>query len=352
MPYPSDVKGLQRFLGMVNYLAIFIPNLSTHTVHLRKLLEKDSVWSFENIHRLEIDILKNNPPVLKFFDSKQPTKMSCDASLKVLQAVLEQKCNDTWYPVGYASRSLTSAERSCCQLDKEILSIVFACHRFHDFIYGERFYVFNDHLPLQSIFKRSILKAPSRIQRFLLRLQRYNFEMHYIQGKLLTAADILSRASLNDSIPEIEDTEIKCYVHALNQIILLVVIYYCNNSNDESLQTLVVFIQNGWPTNRDQIPEAVRPYYTHRQELTYSNGIIFKHTRMLVPKTLRNEMKPLLHTGHLRIAKTINRSKEIIYRPKINNDIKNIVNACEICLEFRNEQNQEPITLHDILGTP
>ena len=83
MPYPSDVKGLQRFLGMVNYLAKFIPNLSTHTVHLRKLLEKDSAWNFENIHRQEIDILKNlvtKPRVLKFFDSKLPTKISCDAS--------------------------------------------------------------------------------------------------------------------------------------------------------------------------------------------------------------------------------------------------------------------------------
>ena len=51
MPYPSDVKGLQRFLGMVNYLAKFIPNSSSHTVHFRRLLEKGSAWSFDNIHR-------------------------------------------------------------------------------------------------------------------------------------------------------------------------------------------------------------------------------------------------------------------------------------------------------------
>ena len=51
MPCPSDVKGLQWFLGMVNYSAKFILNLSSHTIHLCKLLEKGSVWSFENIHR-------------------------------------------------------------------------------------------------------------------------------------------------------------------------------------------------------------------------------------------------------------------------------------------------------------
>ena len=69
--------------------------------------------------------------------------------------------------------------------------------------------------------------------------------------------------------------------------------------------------------NRDQIPETVRPYYTHKQEFTYSNGSIFKSARMLVTKTLRNEMKRLLHTGHLRIVKTINCAKKIIFWPGI-----------------------------------
>ena len=149
---------------MVNYLAKFIPNLSSH---IRKTLSVD----FKNILRQETDILKNlvtKSPVLKFFDSILPTKISCDASLKGLGAILEQKHNDSWYPVGYASRSLTSAERNYCQLEKEILSIAFTYHEFHDFIYGEKFSVFNDHLPVQSIFKRSILKAPRCIQRFLL----------------------------------------------------------------------------------------------------------------------------------------------------------------------------------------
>ena len=77
---------------MVNYLGKFIPNLSTHTVHLRKLLEKYSVWSFENIRKQEAGILKNlvtKPPVLKYFDSRLTTKVACDTSLKGLGAVLE-----------------------------------------------------------------------------------------------------------------------------------------------------------------------------------------------------------------------------------------------------------------------
>ena len=38
--------------------------------------------------------------------------------------------------------------------------------------------------------------------------------MHYIQGKLLTVADTLSRASLKDTTPEIPEDELKLNVHS------------------------------------------------------------------------------------------------------------------------------------------
>ena len=56
---------------------------------------------------------------------------------------------------------------------------------------------------------------PPCIQRVLLRLQQYDFEMHYIQGKLLTVAETLSRASLNGSFLNIKGTETKCYVRII-----------------------------------------------------------------------------------------------------------------------------------------
>ena len=48
---PEDKKELQRFMGMVNYLAKFIPNLSNVTVPLRELLKKDTAWHWEEIHQ-------------------------------------------------------------------------------------------------------------------------------------------------------------------------------------------------------------------------------------------------------------------------------------------------------------
>lgn len=42
---PTDVLGLQRFLGMVNYLGKFIPNLSELSSPPRQLTRKDTAWS-------------------------------------------------------------------------------------------------------------------------------------------------------------------------------------------------------------------------------------------------------------------------------------------------------------------
>ena len=61
---------------------------------------------------------------------------------------------------------------------------------------------------------------------------------------------------------------------------------------------------------------------------------------MLFPKKLGNGIKRLHHTGHLRIVNlSISCVKEIIYGPGIDNDITNIVNACEICLETNKSKN-------------
>jgi len=47
MPTPTNVKELQRFLGMITYLGKFIPNLAKVIAPLRYLLEEDTVWNID-----------------------------------------------------------------------------------------------------------------------------------------------------------------------------------------------------------------------------------------------------------------------------------------------------------------
>ena len=71
----------------------------------------------------------------------------------------------------------------------------------------------NDHKSLKSIMNKQITKAPLRIQGFLLKLQKYDFDLKYTKGQLMKVTDTLSRAALQDSTPEISDKEINYFAY-------------------------------------------------------------------------------------------------------------------------------------------
>ena len=68
--------------------------------------------------------------------------------------------------------SMTSAEKNYAQITKEMLSIVFAVRKFHQYVYGqESVLVESDHKPIESIMRKPLGKAPPRLLRLMLKLQ-------------------------------------------------------------------------------------------------------------------------------------------------------------------------------------
>lgn len=99
-------------------------------------------------------------------------------------------------PVEYASRSLTETEKGYAQIEQNMLAIVYGCERFHQYIYGQDVTVESDHRPLQSIMKKALALAPARLQRLILRLQKYQLNVTYRPGTEMYIADQLSHAYL------------------------------------------------------------------------------------------------------------------------------------------------------------
>ncbi len=206
MPAPSSKKDVERLLGTVNYLAKFVPNLASITAPIRELLKKDIefYWAHEQIKAFETlkkSLPDNQVEFSSFFYPKKPVTVRCDASKNGLSAVLIQEDR----PIPYTRYA---------QIEKELLSVLFALERFNSYTYGAKVLVENDHKPLEIILKRSLHDAPPRLQRMLLRLQKYDFVIKHKPGKDLVVADTLSRAPLPDTDPEIEK-EISCYVHTM-----------------------------------------------------------------------------------------------------------------------------------------
>ena len=195
MPTPTDKKSVQRLLGMVNFVQRFSPKLSEITEPLRQLTRKETEFCWNAEHErsfYEVKKLLSSSPVLRYFDEAKQTVLQCDASKSGLGVCLLQE----GHPVAYASRALTAAEKNYAQIEKELLSIVFGMEKFETYVYGRNVKVETDHKPLEIICQKSLATAPKRLQRMLLALQKYDFDVVYIPGKQMHMADALSRAYL------------------------------------------------------------------------------------------------------------------------------------------------------------
>ena len=172
MKRPANKTDLQRFLGMINYLARYIPDLSTRTMPLRKLVDQNVLWIWSNEQEKAWNKLKelvSSEPELKFYDPIKP-----------IGTVLQQLHGEYWCPVAYASRSVTDCKSRYVTIELETLGMTFAYERFHQYIYGQEFEIETDHKQLVSVFKKSLIDSPPRIQRLRLRLQKYEFKLSYV----------------------------------------------------------------------------------------------------------------------------------------------------------------------------
>ncbi|XP_061887621.1 uncharacterized protein K02A2.6-like isoform X2 [Entelurus aequoreus] len=360
MERPTNKDEVRRFLGMVTYLAKFVPQLSTQSAPLRSLLEQKNEWIWS--HEQEQCFLKlketlTQEPVLKFYDPEKSTRISADASQYGLGAVLLQQHEEQWLPVAYASRALTSAETRYAQIEKELLASLYACERFHQYVYGQMFQVETDHKPLVSIMNKPLNDCPVRIQRMLIRLQKYDVHMIYTQGKYMYTADTLSRAVDKRELADSDNsTEIQAYV---DMVVTSLPVTADRTEQirketiaDETMKELKSTVQNGWPDNKKDCPLKIQDYWNCRAELTVVDDIVLKGSKFVIPYSLRKQMLEKIHEGHLGEVKCKRRAREVMFWPRINQDISQTTASCGVCRTYRPKQQAEPLMTHPVPHRP
>lgn len=194
---PKNAEETRSSLGLVNFVGKFIPDLATITEPLRMQTKckMGAHFKWNNEQQQAFDKIKNhlaNGHVLGYFDNKDKTQLIADTSPVGLGAVLIQyDKNDNSRVISFASKSLSDVEKRYAQTEKEALALVWACERFHFYLYGRKFELVTDHNPLEVIFGAKS-KPCARIERWVLRLQSYKHKIVYKPGKS-NIADPLSR---------------------------------------------------------------------------------------------------------------------------------------------------------------
>ncbi|XP_060607830.1 uncharacterized protein K02A2.6-like [Ruditapes philippinarum] len=115
-PEIKNVKDLRSFLGLVQYYAKFLENLSTILHPLHQLLQKNARWKWTSDCDKAVQTVKKmitSDLVLVNYDPDLPVILACDASSFGLGAVLSHRLpNGTERPIAFASRSLSSARET------------------------------------------------------------------------------------------------------------------------------------------------------------------------------------------------------------------------------------------------
>ena len=105
--------------------------------------------------------------------------LQTDASNTGIGAVLMQKHDEKLFPVCYASKKLSSAERNYSTIEKECLAVVWGIKRFHLYLYGVPLVLQTDHEPLK--YMNSAKFANGRLMRWAMFFQSYTFRVEAIK---------------------------------------------------------------------------------------------------------------------------------------------------------------------------
>ena len=337
MEFPPDKETMHSFLGLVNFLNRYTPRLAKLCSPLRKLILKDSHYSPGDPEHAAFSAIKaefKKKIILPYFDRNKNTILQTDARKKGFGAVILQEEQ----PIYYASRALTSAEKSYQNLEREAQAAVWGMEKFHYFLYGRKFILQTDQKPLVSIFRKHMIDVSPRIQRITIRAWQYEFEPQHIAGKNNVISDALSRVTPL----EFQDSNADKDILAVNFLQYSSIEEREKDEvlqetlKDKEFQSLKHYISTGWPSKRSQIPTILHPYWNFRDELTIESGILMKNSKVLIPETLKQKYLRQIHQGHQGIEACRSRAREFVFWVKLNDDLKELVKKCDLCQSQQN----------------
>ena len=213
---------------------------------------------------------------LAHYDPSLKLTLACDASSYGLGAVLAHKMPDgSEHPIGYASCTLSKAERNYSHLEKEGLASIFGIKKFHDYLFGRSFELITDHKILLGLLKEgraTSAQESARIKRWVLFLSSYEYNLVFMNTTAHANADALSRLPL-PVVPLLLE-------HLEGSPVTANDIHVWTN-RDPKLSRVLQYLQQGWPSEGDS---DLNVYFSRRLELSAYEGCLLWGSRVIIPK--------------------------------------------------------------------
>ncbi len=225
MPQPTTKKQTQRFLGLVNYLHKFIPELHKFIGPLVHLTHKNVPFRWTQECNAAFVAIKHKVMNAKFLMHPDPKKefyVVADASMYGIGGMLAQLNDDgVLQPVEFSSKIFSTTQQNWHVSEQEIYAVVHLIEKWTHHLRDRKFTVYTDHKNLQELFNRAKNFRAGKLYRWAVRLQSYTFDARYIRGSSNNFADYLSRdgLGLNEVIDANSDEDttdiVRSYINTL-----------------------------------------------------------------------------------------------------------------------------------------
>ena len=215
------------------------------------------------------------------------------------------------------------------QIEKEALGIVFGVRKFQRYLYGRTFHLLTHHKQLVTILgpKTAVpTLAAARMQRWAVILQAYNYQAEYPSSAEHANADALSRLPCDIS-PTKEEAEM--FFSGLDELPVDSKDISRHTRRDPVLARVLEYTLVGWPNHVTE--EEMKPYFTHRKELTADQGCVLWGMRVIIPPLLRNGLLQGLHEEQPGIVAMKTIAWSYLWWPNLDAEIELIMKNCEVC---------------------
>lgn len=315
-PAPKNKTEVRQFLGLLSYYRRHIPSFAEVAKPLTRLTSK-SPFAWDLGAEAAFGQLKTRlveAPILRFPDFSKPFTLTTDASKCAIGAVLSQVHDGNEHPVAYASRQLNTAEQKYGATEQECLAVVWAVRHFRCYLYGRKFKIVTDCQPLKWLM--NVRDPSSRLARWNLLLQEYNFDIVHRPGKRNQNADALSRvvvAGVNSFVPSPDEAQFRE-----------------EQGKDQTLQITI--------GNCKSAPDSAHAGYylddagllRHRRKSVAGVG------KIVVPRSMVEELMQVHHdspcAGHLGVRKTLLRLKRRYFWLGMKAAVAKYCRECESCI--------------------
>ncbi|GFV02693.1 hypothetical protein TNCV_2743661 [Trichonephila clavipes] len=323
-PEPKTTKEVQRFLGLTGYFRKFIPAYSVIAKPLSDLLRKDTPFNFDVKQKASFDELKRllcQKPVLGIYRQNCETEIHTDASIDGLAAVLLQRFPDdnSLHPIYYMSRKTSETERKYTSYELEVLAIIEALKKFKVYILGMPFKIITDCNAFTKTMSKKDLNT--RIARWALNLQDYDYTILHRSGSQMAHVDALSRIQVltnqcNDSI-----------VHRIKE----------SQELDPHILSIKALLQKG-------------PYDNY----CIKNNILYKFTDgaevLVIPDEMQHHfIKNAHYKGHFSVKRTLEHIKNKYFIPQLQSKIEKYISNCVTCILKNKKSGKQEGFLHPLV---